>query len=109
MNTSLIGKWAFVAGLVICVIAGLGLAEHSAVPIVLAVIGLVVGFLNVSGAETRTFLIAAIALVISATSVDQLPEVGGYITAIMDNIVVFIAPAVLVVALKSLWSTAGDA
>lgn len=109
MNTSTIGKWVFLVGAIICVVAGVGLANHDALTIVLAVAGIVVGILNVTGAETRTFLIAGIALVVSASSLDQLPYVGQYITAIMDYLIVFMAPAVLIAALKGIWNTAGDA
>ena len=74
----------------------------------LTILGLIVGFLNVSGAETRGFLLAAIGLILAASSLASMPYVGGYLTAILGNIVVFIAPAVLVVALKSLFETAKD-
>ena len=109
MNTSTIGKWVFLAGVIICVVAGIGVANHELLTIILAIAGVVVGILNVAGSETRTFLIAGIALVVSASSLDQLPYIGSYITAIMDYLVVFMAPAVLVVSLKSIWNTAGDA
>jgi ATP synthase protein I len=102
-----IGKYAFIIGLVLAVVAAL-LLQASWVMWVLAVLGLVVGFLNVSKEETRSFLLAAIGLILAATSVQVLPLVGDLLTRIMSNLVVFIAPAVLVVALKSLFETAKD-
>jgi len=102
-----IGKYAFIIGLVLAVVAAL-LLEANWVMWVLAVLGLVVGFLNVTKEETRSFLLAAIGLILAATSVQVLPLVGGIITRILSNLVVFIAPAVLVVALKSLFDTAKD-
>jgi len=53
-----IGKWAFIAGLVIAVLAAF--VDFSWVPWVLAILGLIVGFMNVSDDETQSFLIAAI-------------------------------------------------
>lgn len=47
----MIGKWAFIVGLAIAVLAGLGFT-HGSVPLILALIGLVVGFLHVGGKET---------------------------------------------------------
>jgi len=67
-----------------------------------------VGFLNVTAEETKGFLIAAIALILSASSVQGIPLVGATVTNVMNNIVAFIAAAVLVVALKSLFETAKD-
>ena len=45
---------------------------------------------------------------LSAASVQSIPYVGDTVTHIVSNVVVFIAPAVLVVALKSLLETAKD-
>ncbi len=101
-----IGKYAFIAGVVLAAVAGF--IEQPWVWWVLAVLGLVVGFLNVTGEETRGFLLAAIGLILSASSIQQLPFIGETLTVIMGNIVVFIGPAVLLVALKSLFEVAKD-
>ena len=66
------------------------------------------GFLNVGGRESNNFLIAGIALSASAGSLAVLPEVGSYVTAIAGNVAVFVGPALLVVALKSLISGGHD-
>jgi hypothetical protein len=101
------GKWAFIAGLIIAVIAGLGV-QAIWMAWVLVVLGLVVGFLNVTAEESRGFLLAAIGLMLSATAVQSIPFVGEVVTRIVSSIIVFIAPAVLVVALKALFETAKD-
>ncbi len=74
----------------------------------LAVLGLVVGFLNVAEKEVQNFLLAAIGLIMSASAIAVLPFVGGMLTDILGYLVVFIAPAVLVVAVKGLLATAKD-
>jgi hypothetical protein len=102
-----VGKWAFIAGLVLAVVAGLGI-QATWTAWVLVVLGLVVGFLNVSAKESRGFLLAAIGLILSATAVQSIPFVGEIVTRIVSDIIVFIAPAVLVVALKTLFETAKD-
>lgn len=100
------GKYAFIAGLVLAVLAGF--VDLPWIWWVLAVLGLIVGFLNVTASETRGFLLAAIGLILSASSIQQLPYVGEQLTIILNNVVIFICPAVLVVALKSLFETAKD-
>ncbi len=110
MNLSLLGKLAFIAGLIIAVIASFaqfGLDPEIAA-LALAVLGLIVGLLNVTGQETRTFLLAAIALMLSATSVQGLPLVGDVLSNILTNLVAFLAAAVLVVSIRSLFFTASD-
>jgi hypothetical protein len=102
-----IGKWAFIVGLVLAGVAGFGI-QATWIAWVLVVLGLVVGFLNVTAQESRGFLLAAIGLMLSATAVQSIPFVGEMVTRIVSNIIVFIAPAVLVVALKALFETAKD-
>lgn len=101
------GKYAFIAGLIICALAGFGL-EATWVPWVLAALGLVVGFLNIGDKEVSTFLLASIALIMSASAMVMLPFVGGVLTTILAYLIVFIAPAVLVVSLKGLLAVAKD-
>jgi len=60
MNRQTIGKWAFIVGLIMAVLAGLFFQPDWAIW-VLAVLGVIVGFLNITGEDTRSFLLAAIA------------------------------------------------
>ena len=101
------GKWAFIVGFVVCVVAGLVVVE-SWMYWVLAVLGLIVGFMNITGEETKTFLLAAIGLMLSASSVMAIPLIGTAVTAVVANVVAFIAAAVLVVSLKALFEVAKD-
>jgi uncharacterized membrane protein YjjP (DUF1212 family) len=105
MNRETIGKWAFILGLVIAVLAGLFFQPDWAIW-VLAVLGVIVGFLNVTGEDTRSFLLAAIALTLSATALNTIPFLGTSITVLMSFVVAFVAGATLVVALKELFQTA---
>ena len=112
MDMAKAGEWAFIAGVVIAILAGVaagalaGIAMY--IPLALLVLGIIVGFLNVSEKETTQFLVAAIAL-LAAASVAQwseLPMVGGYVVGILNNIAAFVAPAAVLVALKGVWSMA---
>ena len=109
MNMGKMGQYLFIAGAVIAVLTGIigdmGFAHWGTV---LAVAGAVVGFLNVSGAESRTFLIAGIAFLATAGALNGLPALGEHIAGVAANLSAFASPAVLIVALKSLLSTAGD-
>jgi hypothetical protein len=105
MNTAIIGKWAFIIGLVIAALAGLFFQPAWAIW-VLAILGVIVGFLNVTAEDTRSFLLAAIALTLSATALNTLPVVGTAFSYILPFVVAFVAGATIVVALKELLQTA---
>ena len=104
---ALVGKVSFVVGLVIAVAGGLGF-EQTWFGWALAVLGLIVGFLNISNKESQTFLLAAIALIVAANAVGAIPYVGEGTTRIIANLVLFLGGAVLVVAVKSLFAVARD-
>ncbi|MRX28270.1 hypothetical protein [Kangiella sp. HZ709] len=101
-----IGSIAFLVGLVIAVVGAFVSQEWF--PIVLVVTGLVVGFLNVSGGESRRFLISAIAFLMAADALDTLPMVGAKVTDIMLNIGYMVGAAALLVAIISLFDMSKD-
>lgn len=106
-DKSKIGKWAFVFGIVIAVLATLptGIsAEASAW--VLVVLGLVVGFLNVTAKESTEFLVATLALILIGNSASIV--LGSFVAGSLGNIATFIAPAGLVVALKAIYVLGED-
>lgn len=109
MKLTKIGHWLFLVGVVLAVLTGLvGNLGIPNIPLVLVVLGVVVGLLNVSSAESRTFLIAGIAFLATASALNGLPVLGDSIAGISANLSAFTAPAVLIVAVKSLISTAAD-
>ncbi|MBI4451809.1 AtpZ/AtpI family protein [Candidatus Woesearchaeota archaeon] len=113
-----IGKYSFIAGVVIAVLLGLAIKQLEAAQdwlfTILVLLGLVVGFLNVSGKETKDFLLVTVALVVVAyiagAQMDmwksEVQFVGKYLSGIFSNIVAFVVPASVVVALKETWELA---
>ncbi|MEM4347148.1 MAG: hypothetical protein QW802_00990 [Candidatus Altiarchaeota archaeon] len=101
-----IGAWSFVVGLVISILAGLGISAEW-VPFVLVVLGVLVGILNIADKEVVPFLVGAIALMFSTYSLGYLP-LGSIITAILKNINTFVAPAAAVVALRTIYDLAKE-
>jgi hypothetical protein len=105
MNRELIGKWAFIIGLVLAVLAGIFFQPGWAIW-VLAILGVIVGLLNVTAEETRGFLLASIALTLSATALNTLPVLGTALSYILPFVVAFVAGGMIVVALKELFQAA---
>jgi hypothetical protein len=100
-----VGRWAFIVGLVLAGVVGL-LVQVDWVIWVLALIGVIVGLLNVTAEETQGFLLAAIAFALSATALNTIPFIGIVIARILANLLAFVAGAMIVVALKSLFKIA---
>ena len=100
-----IGHWIFLIGILVAIIAGFVAIPYLAT--VLIVAGLVVGVLNITSGEVQEFLIASIALLaVGAAGLGTVALVGRVVESILKNMVVFVAPAALVVALKSIWALA---
>jgi hypothetical protein len=101
-----IGKWIFIIGMVIAVIAGFVQGYASLILLLLFILGLVVGFLNVSDKNLPKFLMAAIALLLlgvsSISALSILGIVSVYLNAILGNFIAFVGAAALVVSIKAI-------
>lgn len=127
-----IAQYAFMAFVVIAIIAGLAVGymawseEDVAYPdgfdaveetkayvtLIMLILGIVVGLISITAKEVTPFLIAAIALAVIRREVweplgiisgDLLPYLA---TAIVDFIVAFVAPAAVIIAIKAVYALA---
>ena len=98
------GKWVFLASIAIAVIAGAVAAADLSVVAVLAVLGLIVGLLNVTEKESTAFLVATIALALLSVSLSSLLGSVSVLNAVITNIGTVAGAAGLVVAMKTVWS-----
>jgi len=105
-----IGRWAFIIGLIIAVIAGL-IADFvsgytTAILLILFILGLVVGFMNISEKDHLKFLVASIALLVlgvgSINALSILAIVSTWLNAILGNFIAFVSAAALVVSIKAI-------
>jgi hypothetical protein len=103
-----IGSLAFIAGVAVSLVTGFITASW--ILPVLTILGLVVGFLNVTTREMQTFVLVAIGLVLisafAAPQIRSLPEVGPILSRIYPALLLFLAPAATVVALRGLFMIA---
>ncbi|MBI2558353.1 hypothetical protein HYW20_03445 [Candidatus Woesearchaeota archaeon] len=115
-----IGNYSFIIGVIIAVVLGLAAPKLGQAQAwlwsLLIVLGLVVGFLNVSGKETKDFLLVTVSLVIVAyagnaqiSSWGSVEFIGPYLSGVFNSILALVVPASVVVALKEVWALAkGD-
>ena len=106
-----LGTWVFVAGLVLSLILGFTSGVASGVSLTfLVVLGLVVGFLNITEKEVHGFLIAGIALMLVGflARVNSIPFIGLELQDSLSNVVLFAAPSVLIVAIREVFILASE-
>lgn len=105
-----IGGWAFIVGVVVAVVFPIFAELRPWLITLLILLGLVIGFLNITVADTQTFLLAALALVIvsgfSSTSgvITQVAGVGPALGRIFGGLLLLVVPATIIVALRSIYT-----
>ena len=113
-----VGAWAFIIGVVIALILGfLPPALQSIGVPVLVLMGIVVGFLNVTEKETSAFLMAAVSIMIAlftagsaiSAQLSTLGIMGTYFMGLLGSVNMFVFPATIVVAMKAIYNMAKDA
>lgn len=114
---NLIGAYAFLIGVVLAIIIGLFSEPLQSsggwIYTALIIIGLIVGFMNVSDKNSRTFLVASLAIVIvAALGSDPLKYIAlnNYavkaLSNILNSLLVMFVPATIIVSLKTVFSMA---
>lgn len=105
------GFWLFLLGVVISVLAGFMELRPWLVSL-LIVLGLVVGFLNVTAGEVTPFLLAAVSLVLvtsfGGNVLGNVQVVGEPLSRMLNALLVLVVPATIVVALKAIYSMAHE-
>ena len=101
--------YAFTAGIVIAIMAGIPPLDDTPYPkAVIAILGLIVGILNIRGdKQTNRFLIAAIGLIVVVGAFLKFEGVQ-VAEPIIKNFQVFIIPGLLYVALVGLYEVAKE-
>ena len=105
MNTEKVGRYLFLLGLVISVIAGfVNIPVWGLVG--LLVLGIIVGVINITGKEVQPFLLGTVALMLVGTSTLSLMATipgGDVAAAIIQHFVAFVSGGALIVALKEVY------
>lgn len=102
-----IGAWAFAAGYILAIIAGLFWPDSGELILVLVLLGLTVGVLNITQDEMLPYLVAAIALVLIGSTGVFTPlnlvtdGLGEDVNLIVRMMSIFTAPAALVTAIRA--------
>ena len=120
-----IGAWAFLVGVILAIVIGLATSLASIISIpfltlnskaiysILVLLGIAVGFFNVGGRESQTFLIAgAVLVIVSRFGMDGVTGtligigIGDMVRSVFAALLTLFAPATIIVALKTVFSIA---
>ena len=114
-----IGSYSFIMGVIITIVLGLaatllGDAATWLWPL-LVILGMLVGYSNISSKDAKDFLLVTAALVLISfagssqeNSWMNIQPIGPYLKSIFDSILVFIVPASIVAALREIWVMARE-
>ena len=112
MAKNLLGSWAFLAGVVLAVVAGL-LAAFNVIDLnsvflasVLMVLGVVVGLLNVTRKETSSFLLAGVSVIVASVFGAGVAMAVPGVSSILGALLFIVVPATIIVAIKSAFELA---
>ena len=104
-----IGSWSFIIGFIIATFSGFFKLTPQLIS-VLIVLGIIVGLLNVTGDEAMTFLLASVSIVIISSlgspAFSGISVVGTTLQRMLNNLVIFIIPASMIVALRAILTLA---
>ncbi|MEX0920991.1 MAG: hypothetical protein WDZ62_01880 [Candidatus Pacearchaeota archaeon] len=117
-----VGAWAFLIGVVLAILIGLSTTIF-AVPVIisysaqiyamLVILGLVIGFVGVTGKDTQPFLwVGAVLVIVSRFGMEGVRGsligigVGDAVSSVFGALLALFVPATIVVALKMVFSMA---
>jgi len=101
-----LGGWAFLIGVILAVVIGfLGLLD-STWTWILVVIGLIVGFMNITEDETQPFLMSGAVLIIASAFGAEAISAVTLLENVLQTLLLIFVPAVVIVAIKHTFSMA---
>ncbi len=117
------GEYAFLIGILLALIVGIlsSYLPAGTLPVMLGILfilGVIVGLVNISDKEVNSFLIAAIALLLSVSSWNMLfattlaflgsfgATIATWVAGFTGAFVAFISPAAFIVAIKAVYNLA---
>ena len=103
----MLGSWAFLIGVILAIVFGI-VGVEPLIATILVVLGLIVGFLNITDKEVKPFLKSGTILVlVSWLGADAITTISWF-GDILNAMMLIFVPATIIVALKSVFILAKD-
>ena len=100
----IVGFIAFAIRLLTAIAGAIIAPQNIIVILILVILGIVVGFINITRKETITLLVATIALVVVGDVLDPIKhtELGALFDNMLSLVATFMAPAAIIVAIRAI-------
>ena len=95
MDTKNLGKWLYIIGLIVAILAALFGFVNEWLSLALMVMGILVGLWVAPTDSLKAAIIRYIGLTLVASALTSFIAIGPYITAIMNAVVGFLGPVLL--------------
>ncbi len=107
-NGNALASWAFLIGFLIAIILGVGWLNQyeNQTLVILIIIGIFVGFFNITSTETDSFLISGAVLIIASSFGGDALSAVGQVEGILNALLAMFVPATVIVAVKHVFSLA---
>jgi hypothetical protein len=107
-KSNIIGGWAFVIGIVIAILIGIGVPLTDTVIAILVVLGIIIGLLNIASKHVQPFMLASIAVLLASYMGKAVLGMVPYVKlgSALDAITALVVPAIIIVALKEVFEIA---
>ncbi|HLD75930.1 MAG TPA: hypothetical protein VI874_02850 [Candidatus Norongarragalinales archaeon] len=112
------GSYAFIGGSILSVLLGVFVTSQAWMLALLAILGLIVALVNITDEEVTGYLIANIAVLVGSTGFNAmlvtlaqplaLGKVALILQTITGNLVFFVAPGAVLIALKEVYKLASS-
>ena len=106
--TNVVGKTAFLVGFILAIIAGAFNIIDGMWTMVLALIGLLVGLLNVTEKETQPFLMSGTVLILVSALGQGIFLTMPIVDRVLIALLVIFIPATIIVAIRNVYNIAKD-
>lgn len=104
-----LGSWSFIVGVVLAIVSGF-FTLTPGIASVMVLLGIIVGFLNVRGEHAMTFLLASVSLVVisslGGSAFSGVAVIGATLQKMLSNMIIFVIPAAIIVALRAVLTIA---
>lgn len=104
-------SWVFVLGVVLAIFLGIITAiepVNEILPWILIVLGILIGFLNITQKEAKNFMFAgAVLILVTYLSAERFDfYLVKFIPNILDSLLMLFVPAVMITAIREMWAMA---
>lgn len=107
-RTMFLGSWAFLIGVILVLYFAIFDRTNQGIQWALLIIGLIIGILNVTGEESRSFMLSGLVLILASVLGQGAIAVSVHLTRALYALLLIFVPATIIVAARNVVILAKD-